>query len=298
VKMASSTSAQWVVDSEVKRNPFEINVTAIQPPSAFSSKTAFTQHLIDSNLIDIDLVKSYSKLKRCDQCGKTFDRISNLKRHKVRIHQKQGYKCGHCNMKFSNVKDLEFHSEAFAGSQGPMCAVHMKRKPQDQSQTEKDRLPCKQCSKTFVTRWGLTYHTATFHGPKIYACAQCNSRFSRNIDLSKHVRMQVCNSIEFPQEETVPAKPKTAWMSRWERVEKPIFGEKVRINSELHQQQCTPQPPLPPQSPSLLDPTVFPPPPPPPSPLTTFTPTSIPSTSTVNRYHTWMGTPKSLLNSS
>ena len=95
-----------------------------------------------------------------------------LQAHYRVVHTIDPTVCDHCGVSFGNAFKLKSH------------LVNIKRRS--------ERVPCKQCNKTFSGKEILNYHIRTKHTePDKYKCSEsnCQKSFGRSCDLDNHTRI-------------------------------------------------------------------------------------------------------------
>ena len=117
---------------------------------------------------------------KCDKCSKSFTTQEAIEAHEKMIHiRERPFKCDICNKAFTFEDYLVNHIQM----------IHT--------------FKCDQCEKTFLSSIGLDNHKLKKHMPiddvKIsFPCAQCDKRFSKASEVTKHVKEIHQKIKEFP----------------------------------------------------------------------------------------------------
>lgn len=165
----------------------------------------------------------------CPECGATFKKSADYKRHQLLHLDKKPYQCLTCNLSFNVEKNLKLHMALHStSSQCPECGKKFSRmaslKAHISLHIEEDTLVCQQCDNEFETMRALRRHVEEEHqlnktapltlaelnhscngstdlgGPepviKIFPCKQCHVNFNTLRALKEHSRFhQKVNSI-------------------------------------------------------------------------------------------------------
>ena len=99
-----------------------------------------------------------SKKFMCDECGVTFWRNSNLRKHVKDTHAEKNFGCASCSYKTVHERSLKYHIES----------VHEGKEP----------YKCNICNKGFSGEKNLKNHILTVHeDKKPFNCVICHLRF-------------------------------------------------------------------------------------------------------------------------
>lgn len=103
----------------------------------------------------------------CKECGKTFNRKDNLKRHMTVHTGEKPFQCKECDQGFTDKSNLKVHMRTHAGEVSYVC---------------------KYCKKCFNQQHHLTKHIYTHTGEKPFKCPACSYSCTSTTDLKKHER--------------------------------------------------------------------------------------------------------------
>lgn len=143
----------------------------------------------------------------CAICGKTFKKISHLKRHEVSHEDNRPFKCQLCPKSFVDEVQLNEHTNKHKGLTPHTCPVCGKSFAQSSTLTTHIRLHtnkksylCPTCGKRFDSSTNLNQHIRRHNGEKTFACNQCPGRYVSKGELQSHMsthtgaRPFVCNT--------------------------------------------------------------------------------------------------------
>ena len=121
------------------------------------------------------------KQHKCQDCGATFDRAFNLKRH-VRTqhnHDSQDFICDICGKTFSREDHMKAHRKSHFGGDGNINNV----RPVS--------LQCNKCHKTFKRGDSLKRHQREQHKDSTdsFSCETCGKVFQRADHLKSHQKV-------------------------------------------------------------------------------------------------------------
>ncbi|XP_057338385.1 zinc finger protein 93-like isoform X2 [Microplitis mediator] len=134
----------------------------------------------------------------CKSCGKGFNALSGLNRHKKLIHgANKKYPCGQCDRKFSSKVTRDEHRRTHLDERPFACQLCGKAFKQKSSLYSHRKFhqtltvpihKCPDCERVFPRRQELDKHILVHTKERPYSCSICGKKFRTSGCVSRHKR--------------------------------------------------------------------------------------------------------------
>ncbi|XP_060765489.1 PR domain zinc finger protein 15 [Neoarius graeffei] len=132
----------------------------------FALKATYNAHLvIHREQLPDPAVQRY--IHPCDMCGRIFNSIGNLERHKIIHTGVKSHSCEQCGKSFARKDMLKEHLRVHDNIRDFLCA---------------------ECGKGMKTKHALRHHMKLHKGIKEYECKECNRKFAQKVNMLKHYK--------------------------------------------------------------------------------------------------------------
>ncbi|XP_042588761.1 PR domain zinc finger protein 15-like isoform X1 [Cyprinus carpio] len=132
----------------------------------FALKATYNAHLvIHRDHLPDPAVQKY--IHPCDMCGRIFNSIGNLDRHKIIHTGVKSHCCDQCGKSFARKDMLKEHLRVHDNVRDFLCA---------------------ECGKGMKTKHALRHHMKLHKGIKEYECRECNRKFAQKVNMLKHYK--------------------------------------------------------------------------------------------------------------
>ncbi|XP_041864996.1 PR domain zinc finger protein 15 isoform X1 [Melanotaenia boesemani] len=132
----------------------------------FALKATYNAHLvIHREQLPDPAVQKY--IHPCEICGRIFNSIGNLERHKIIHTGVKSHGCNKCGKSFARKDMLKEHLRVHDDNRDYLCA---------------------ECGKGMKTKHALRHHMKLHKGIKEYECKECNRKFAQKVNMLKHYK--------------------------------------------------------------------------------------------------------------
>ncbi|KAM4547041.1 PR domain zinc finger protein 15 [Fundulus diaphanus] len=132
----------------------------------FALKATYNAHLvIHREQLPDPAVQKY--IHPCEICGRIFNSIGNLERHKIIHTGVKSHGCEKCGKSFARKDMLKEHLRVHDDNRDYLCA---------------------ECGKGMKTKHALRHHMKLHKGIKEYECKECNRKFAQKVNMLKHYK--------------------------------------------------------------------------------------------------------------
>lgn len=162
--------------------------------------TSMNQPVVAQAAPSVQVASIPSKIQ-CFDCGRTFSRLSNLKRHLESLHWNErtsaNVRCVECNKVFSDASNFRNHVRSVHWGEKPfLCTYagcsqkffHKNALNQHISEVHRSIKPfnCKECQEPFARKSHLEAHAAFCGRSKDLVCSLCSQSFNSKFDITLH----------------------------------------------------------------------------------------------------------------
>ncbi|KAM5281000.1 PR domain zinc finger protein 15 isoform 2-T2 [Ctenodactylus gundi] len=132
----------------------------------FALKATYHAHMVihRENLPDPNVQKY---IHPCEICGRIFNSIGNLERHKLIHTGVKSHACEQCGKSFARKDMLKEHMRVHDNIREYLCA---------------------ECGKGMKTKHALRHHMKLHKGIKEYECKECHRKFAQKVNMLKHCK--------------------------------------------------------------------------------------------------------------
>ncbi|XP_063303071.1 PR domain zinc finger protein 15 [Pelobates fuscus] len=132
----------------------------------FALKATYHAHMVihRENLPDPEVQKY---IHPCGDCGRIFNSIGNLERHKLIHSGVKSHGCEQCGKSFARKDMLKEHMRVHDNIREYLCA---------------------ECGKGMKTKHALRHHMKLHKGIKEYECMECHRKFAQKVNMLKHYK--------------------------------------------------------------------------------------------------------------
>ncbi|XP_056415696.1 PR domain zinc finger protein 15 isoform X3 [Hyla sarda] len=132
----------------------------------FALKATYHAHMVihRENLPDPEVQKY---IHPCEVCGRIFNSIGNLERHKLIHSGVKSHGCDQCGKSFARKDMLKEHMRVHDNIREYLCA---------------------ECGKGMKTKHALRHHMKLHKGIKEYECMECHRKFAQKVNMLKHYK--------------------------------------------------------------------------------------------------------------
>ncbi|KAM4700014.1 PR domain zinc finger protein 15 isoform 2-T2 [Discoglossus pictus] len=132
----------------------------------FALKATYHAHMVihRENLPDPEVQKY---IHPCEVCGRIFNSIGNLERHKLIHSGVKSHGCDQCGKSFARKDMLKEHMRVHDNIREYLCA---------------------ECGKGMKTKHALRHHMKLHKGIKEYECTECHRKFAQKVNMLKHYK--------------------------------------------------------------------------------------------------------------
>ena len=125
---------------------------------------------------------------KCVECGKLFNRLSNMNQHIKKIHREVKSKiCQICSETFKNREQLSRHKLTHPEFEVPFTCKHCSQpfgevglmNAHIKQRHNPKRFECNQCKQTFTTAQSVLLHTNSIHNKEKFSCEYCGKLFTQ-----------------------------------------------------------------------------------------------------------------------
>ncbi|RVE60859.1 hypothetical protein OJAV_G00185310 [Oryzias javanicus] len=140
-------------------------------------------------------LRSYDKVYKCEECGKTFFKMHLLKSH-LSVHSKNtDFQCDVCGKKFGAKRALNLHSWSHAEERPHKCDLCEKtfglKSLLQAHRKNHNKWQCHLCNKSLSSSRVLAWHLLSHSENRHFACEVCGKRFKilHTLNIHKKVHM-------------------------------------------------------------------------------------------------------------
>ncbi|XP_044297460.1 PR domain zinc finger protein 15 isoform X2 [Varanus komodoensis] len=141
----------------------------------FALKATYHAHMVihRENLPDPNVQKY---IHPCEICGRIFNSIGNLERHKLIHTGVKSHACEQCGKSFARKDMLKEHMRVHDNIREYLCA---------------------ECGKGMKTKHALRHHMKLHKGIKEYECTECHRKFAQKVNMLKHYKRHTAGIKDF-----------------------------------------------------------------------------------------------------